>query len=284
MMFVLLFYPFELMSMFLTHPPLTSSNLLLNTPSHLDVLHTHPPSHLTHSRILFPPTYFFFRLEAALSEQDTVVQVYRADMIKNSLSIVQAQSVSTNTPMKGISGLITTPTSKHGTVEGVGGLASTGNFPPPPLGVDKAALGIWQQFAAKFGAMRSEVSKWTSLQDALLNALTTLSSEVTGVANGYNSSNNNNNNNNNNDDNVRSLGQGQGQEDKSELARGLLLLQRQLTERQQKCELNFTKTREHVVHFDTLGNDLLTTLNKYEGIIAATVEEEETWASPGNEE
>ena len=231
---------------------------------------THPPTN--------PTTYFFFRLEAALSEQDTVVQVYRADMIKNSLSIVQAQSVSTNTPMKGISGLITTPTSKHGTVEGVGGLASTGNFPPPPLGVDKAALGIWQQFAAKFGAMRSEVSKWTSLQDALLNALTTLSSEVTGVANGYNSSNNNN------DDNVRLLGQGQGQDDKSELARGLRLLQRQLTERQQKCELNFTKTREHVVHFDTLGNDLLTTLNKYEGIIAATVEEEETWASPGNEE
>ena len=135
-------------------------------------------------------------------------------MIKNSLSIVQAQSGATNsnTPMKG--GLLgvtsttiniytnatntntntsttsttaaaaatSTPFSKHRTLDGtggvgVGGLGSTNSYPHPPLGVDKAALGIWQQFAAKFGAMRAEISKWTSLQDALLNALTTLSSD-----------------------------------------------------------------------------------------------------------
>ena len=118
------------------------------------------------------------RLEAALSEQDTVVHVYRADLLKTAHAVAQAgssgsggsgassSSAAAATPLRGQ--LLTSPSRVD--EAGPGGYA----------GVDPATLSQWQQLAAKFGAIRMEAGKWTALQDALLAALTAFADEARG--------------------------------------------------------------------------------------------------------
>jgi len=170
------------------------------------------------------------KLEQQLGEQDTVVDVYRTSLQKDSQSVLKAP------PPKSSS------TSKASPRLSIGG----SNVP-----LDKSTLSMWKQLKDKFTATLTEIVKWTKLQEDVTKCVDQMLSIVQSSDEKWTK----------NDKEDR---------EKEEMIRGFELIKRLLINKKDQVQSDISRTRAGVISSAKMAQDMMTMLSLYDKEVQTT--------------